>query len=135
MKHLLGIIGLVFGFAALAIAVFQHDLRPPPEPRPKPTLKEVAAEATKHLIQEKILKEKSGESARLGERRHDAIEITFMGLGLVAIILGTISWVRKEHIRLSSGAIALGVIAVAWEVVLLGILLGVAVVVIGYFSS
>ncbi len=51
----IGIIGIVLGMIALGIAIFQDNLRG--ESQPEPTLKELAIDAGKALINEEILGE------------------------------------------------------------------------------
>ncbi len=135
IRNYLGVIGLTVGLIAVAIAIFQNDLRPP-EPEDNRTLTEVAGEATKKLIREKILKEEP-ESPPVAdhEKRHDFIAITYMSLGFLAMVFGITSWVRKDHIRLSGGAVAVGLVAVGWEYVLVGLCIAVIVLVFANFSA
>ena len=60
MKKYIGITGLAVGSVAIAVAIFQDNLRTAAgsPPKPDPTLKELAAGAGMKLIKEKILKEK-----------------------------------------------------------------------------
>ena len=134
-RNFLGLIGLIVGLVAVLIAIFQNDLRPPPPPEDERTLTEVASEATKKLIQEKILKESPPEAVPDHEKRHDAVALTYMALGFLAIVLGVVSWIRRDHIRLSGGAVAIGLVAVGWEYVLVGLLIAVVILVLANFSA
>ena len=58
-----------------------------------------------------------------------------MGLGFLAMVLGITSWVRKDHIRLSGGAVAVGLVAVGWEYVLVGLLIAIVILVVANFSA
>ncbi|MGJ8674293.1 hypothetical protein [Rubritalea sp.] len=140
MKHKFGTFGILVGLIALCIAIFQNDLRPEesaPIQQPEPTLKELAVEASKKLINDKILKEETPSVAPdiPSEEKHDAIQLTYMALGFLAIVLGAISWIRKDHIRLSGGAISLGIMAVAWQYVLIGITVAVIILIIANIGA
>ena len=128
--------GLIIGLVAVGTAIFQDELRPPP-PEDNRTLTEVAGEAARNLIREKLLREDDGKPAlpSTPENQRDVIVITYMALGFAAMALGLTSWIRKEHIRLSGGAIALGLIAVGWEYVLIGILIAVVILIVSHISS
>lgn len=142
MKLQYGIIGLVVGLIAVGIAIFQDDLFAEPEPvvEEEVSLKELALEASKKLIKEKLLKEEGeepeppkGKKTVLGmeiEERHNGVQLTYMALGFAAMVLGTISWVKKDHIRISGGAVALGLVAVAWQYVLIGVLIAIVILVL-----
>ncbi len=127
-KKYLGTVGLIIALLAIGIAVFQDDIRenfkPKPKPKPEKTLKELAVEAGKKIIKEKILKEEP-EEKKIAQTKRDFVEITYCALGFLAIIFGAISWIQDDHIRISSGAISLGLIALAWQYVLVGV--GIAV--------
>lgn len=142
MKLQYGIIGLVVGLIAVGIAIFQDDLFAEPEPvvEEEVSLKELALEASKKLIKEKLLKEEGeepeppkGKKTVLGmeiDERHNGVQLTYMALGFAAMVLGTISWVKKDHIRISGGAVALGLVAVAWQYVLIGVLIAIVILVL-----
>ena len=141
MKHKIGIIGLIIGLIAVGLAIFQNDLRPqkpPPEPKPEPTFKELAVEAGKKVINDKILK-KEADPPPIPEdplaSPHDRIELTYMILGFLAMILGVVSWVKKDHIRISGGAVSLGLMAVAWQYVLIGVLIAVVILIVANMSA
>ena len=134
MKHNFGTYGIIIGLLALCIAIFQNDLRPEElEPiESEPSLKELAVKASKEFIDDKILKQESTSSAPQipSTEKHDAIQLTYMLLGFFAIVLGAISWIKKDHIRLSGGAISIGIIAVAWQYVLIGITIAVIILIL-----
>ena len=141
MKHKIGIIGLIVGLIAVGLAIFQNDLRPqqpPPEPKPEPTFKELAVEAGKKVISDKILK-KEAEPPPITEdslvSSHDGVELSYMILGFLAMVLGVVSWVKKDHIRISGGAISLGLMAVAWQYVLIGVVIAVVIIIVANISA
>ena len=131
MKHSIGIIGLVIGLIAVGLAIFQDDLRP------KPTLKELAVEASKKVLSENILKKGEGKESSIVSppASRDGVYLSYMILGFIAMILGIVSWVKKDHIRISGGAISLGLMAVAWQYVLIGVAIAVVILIIANFGA
>ena len=119
MKHQLGIVGLIVGLIAIGIAVFQDAIRVKsfPAPPPDSSFKELVVQARKKLIKDTIRQE--GAESQTGptieiepEESHDAVELTYMGLGFGAMIPGVVSWVKEDHIRSFGGVIALGLLAI-----------------------
>jgi hypothetical protein len=145
MKHHFGIIGLVVGLIAIGVAIFQDDLRayevqlePAVEAKPELTLKELAIEAGRKVIEDKILKEDAESPVVVAEpppAARDKIELIYMVLGFFAMVLGVVSWAKKDHIRISGGAISLGLMAVAWQYVLIGIVIAVVILVLSNISA
>ena len=92
MKHNFGTYGIIVGLLALCIAIFQNDLRPDdpvPIEQAEPTLKELAVEASKKLIKDKILKQETPSEAPTipSKEEHDGIQLTYMAVGFLAIVL------------------------------------------------
>lgn len=133
MRHRISIIGLAVGFFAVGLAAFEsHLVAAAPPPEDKRSLGELATEAGKKLLKEKVLKEEPTEP--LPEPFHP-VRITYMLLGSAAIGLGTASWIKKEHIRMSGGAVALGLVAVCWQWVLIGVCIAVAIFLLANLSG
>ena len=139
MKHAFGILGLVFGVLAIGVAIFQENLRevvaPPPviveEDR---SFKELAIGVGKKMLAEKLdgVEAPSPKSEETGwfsglDEKYDSVALIYAFLGFIAIVLGVVSWARRDHVRISGGAIALGLMAVAWQYVLVGI--GIAIII------
>ncbi|MCB1226434.1 MAG: hypothetical protein KDK99_11520 [Verrucomicrobiales bacterium] len=136
MKQVIGILGLTFGVIAIGVAIFQDNLReitsPPPEER---SLKELAVSAGKKFLADKLLEDRSPPAPPEKasglfsgiSNRYDAVAMVYAVMGFAAMILGLISWIRRDHVRISGGAVALGLMAVAWQYVLVGV--GIAVVI------
>lgn len=123
MRYWFSTIGLVIGFLAIGLAAFQdHFMAPKPPIEDKRSWRELASEAGKKLWKQRVLKEREA-TATVTTRTapFHPIRIVYTVLGLAAIALGTLSWIRKEHIRMSGGAVALGLVAVCWQWVLIGI--------------
>jgi hypothetical protein len=120
MKNILGTLGIVVALIGITVAIFQDDLRPSPP---------LAAEQLK----EKVLQKGA---AMLGVRveekteRHDFVAVTYIGLGLAAIVLAVVSYIRKESHRVAGMAGALGIMATAWEYVLIGLVIAVIILIL-----
>lgn len=122
-RNLFGIIGIVIALMGVGVAIFQDDLRSLFETEPIE-------------IQDRVI-EKGARLLGLDvehETRRDWVTFTQFGFGFIGIILGVVSWVRNENHRVSSSAAALGVVAIAWEYVLIGLGIGVILLVVGSFS-
>ena len=133
MKHIFSTIGLVLGFVALGLAAFEsHLIASQPVKEDTRTLRELAGEAGKRLLKEKILKE---EPAAPPAKPFHPVRIAYTILGLAAMGLGLFSWIKKEHIRMSGGAVALGLMAVCWQCVLIGVCIAVVIFVVAHLSA
>jgi stage V sporulation protein SpoVS len=141
-NHVFGVVGLLIGILSISVALFQENLRettaPPPPPPEKKSIKELAINAGTNFLREKF-----DEPAKPSPpphkvpgafsgiiKKYDSVEFAYAGLGLIAVALGVVSWVRKEQARLASGAIALGVVAIAWHYVVIGIAIAVILFII-----
>lgn len=142
MKNHLGIAGLIVGLVAVALAIFQNEIRDssapaPPPPKEELSLKEVAAEAGKKLLKEKILKETPPPPTPQPNPTvapRDTIAMVYTVLGFIAMGLGIFSWVKKDHIRISGGAVSLGLMAIAWQYVLIAVAVAVVIIIISNIS-
>lgn len=141
MKKHIGTLGLIMGICAVLVAAFQNDLKqqdPQPAPKAEESLKELAIEASKKLIKEKILNEQEAEEpaptpVELTSPK-DNIQRLYMALGLLAMIFGVFSWIQKDHIRVSGAAISLGLVAIAWQYVLIAVFVAIIIMLIANFS-
>jgi hypothetical protein len=125
MSHRFATLGLIIGFGALILAAFEsHLIATNPPPEDTRTLSQLAAEAGKKTLKEKFLKE---EATKPPPKPFSPVRLAYTLLGLIAMALGTVSWIRKEHIRMAGGAIAVGLIAICWHWVLIGV--GIAIVI------
>jgi len=145
LKHVLAIIGLIIGVVAIGIAAFQDNIRaqitppaPVQAPPPAQTLKELALEAGKKVVQEKVLKQTPPPPTpphAPPPKTRDAVELAYVGLGLLAMVIGIVAWIRKDHIRIAGSAVSFGLIAIAWQYVLAGVGIAVAVFILAMFMS
>ncbi|MBF0196582.1 MAG: hypothetical protein HQL32_02680 [Planctomycetes bacterium] len=131
-KHILGIVGLTIGFMAIFVAINQDDMRkhfdPPKEDNR--TFKELALESGKKLLKQKFLKEKPIEDEVKrnpieSSKLTDSVHYVYYGLGFLALVLGVLSYVKKENIRISVAAFSTGLIALAWTYVLYAVFIAV----------
>ncbi len=123
MKNRIGLIGILIALTGIGVAIFQDDLRPE-----KPS----AAEQIKDLAVSRGIELLGGHVEKRRER--DLVQLTYLGLGFIALVLGVVSFLRKESPQVAGAAGALGVIAIGWEFVLIGIIIAVIILILAYFS-
>lgn len=114
MKNQVGIAGICIAIIAIGIAIFQDDLRPEPL-SPATQLADRVSETVAKIGGIEIEESSS----------RDWVTLTYIGLGFLALIAGIVSFVQKENHRVSGMAGALGVVAIAWEYVLIGVVVAV----------
>lgn len=129
MRNRVAAIAFVIGLIAVGMAAFQNNfihVQPKIEEN-KRSLKEVAADAAKTLLEEKVLHRESPPRRVTDSRRLPLhpYQMVFTALGLLAIGLGIFAWTQHAHTRLAASAIGLGLIAIAWEWVLIAV--GIAI--------
>jgi hypothetical protein len=152
MKKYIGVIGLILGLIAVGIAIFQGNIRDqvsPPEPKVQDTrtIKELAIGAGKKILADKLREKqedplphhtvepkKNGLFSGVSDK-YDAVALIYSVLGFLAMVFGIISWVKKDHIRISGGAISLGLMAVAWQYVLIGVTIAVIILIIANIGA
>jgi hypothetical protein len=132
MRPLYSSIGLILGFIAICVAAIDsHAARTePPKEEKRGGVLEIGT--AKHTL---TLKLRRDEQSPPPPRQIQPLRITYTALGLAAIGLGTLSWIRKEHIRMSGGAAALGLLAVAWQWVLIGVCIAIVIFVLAHLSA
>lgn len=153
MRKYIGVVGLIFGVIAVGLAIFQGNIRDfisPPEPlvEDKRSIKELAFAAGKKVLADKLRKTADGpakpqpqvepkEEGLFSDIRskYDPVSLVYALLGFAAMVLGVISWVKKDHIRISGGAISLGLMAVAWQYVLIGVTIAVIILILANLSA
>jgi hypothetical protein len=152
MRKYMGIIGILMGLIAVGIAIFQGNIRDrvspaKPEVQEEKSIKDLAVGAGKRMLTD-MLREKQedpvSQPASTPEKRglfsgvsdkYDSVSMVYVVLGFIAMVLGIASWVTKDHIRISGGAISLGLMAVAWQYVLIGITIAIIIFVIANLSE
>ena len=132
MRHRFAIIGLIVGFLAVGVAAFESHLVAKSRPsEDKRSLRELTTEAGKKMLKERVLKE---EPVAPAPKPFHPVRIVYSLMGLAAMGLGAISWIKKEHIRMAGGAIALGLIAICWQWVLIGVCIAVVIFLLSMLS-
>ena len=136
MRNRIAVIAFVLGLLAVGMAAFQNNIvhaTPKTEQaESKRTLKEVAADAAKKVLEEKVLHKKPPPKPDTDPRRLPLhpYQMVFTGLGILAIGLGVFAWTQKAHTRLAASAVGLGLIAIAWEWVLIAVGIAIAIFVL-----
>lgn len=123
MKNRIGIVGICIAVVALGIAIFQDDIRPE-QPSATTSLGDRVFEVVKSIGSDDTDKRLS----------RDWVTLTYIGLGFVALVAGIVSFIRKEDHRVSGMAGAIGVVAIGWEYVLIGVVIAVVLFLLAYFS-
>lgn len=123
MKNLIGMAGILIALSAIAVASFQDELRPEPAPV-KIQLKDRVVDKAAELV---------GIETESSASR-DWVTLAYIGLGFLALVAGVISYVKGESHRISGMAGALGVIAIGWEYVLIGIVVAIVIFVLANFT-
>jgi hypothetical protein len=132
MRHRYSSIGLILGFAAICIAALEAHLvaaEPPPKQDKRGVLEIGAGNRT---LTVKLRKEEPPPPLR---KPISPVRVSYTVLGLAAIGLGTFSWIKKEHIRMSGAAAALGLIAIAWQWVLIGVCIAIAIFILAHLLA
>lgn len=142
MKRYLAAIAFVIGLLGVGMAAFQNNFiqEPPVAPPEAPKgLKAVAAEATRKLIEDKILHKEPARKAQFPadpvRRPLHPYQVISTALGVLAIGVGTLAWSQRNHIRLSGAAIALGIMAVAWQWVMIAVVVAVVILILSMLSA
>lgn len=133
--HYVGVLSFLLGIGALCTAIFQDDIRrmtsPPKE---EPTVKELLLEKGKNILKTKILGEE--ELSRKEDREpNDWVQILIMILGFLSIILAVIYWVKKGNIRISTGAISIALVALAWQYVYVAVGLAILIMILSGLAA
>ena len=110
----IGLLGILFALLGVGVAVLQDDLRSRIAPDSPKLVERVAVKGIK-LFGNKVIE----------EEKHDVVDYIYIGLGLIAFALAVISYIVKENHRISAAAGALGIIALAWQYVLIGLVIAV----------
>lgn len=121
-SHTIGFIGIGFGAVALLLAIVHLWAGPfSPQPSVERTVAETAVaikNATINALKGKKTEEKV-EPSRFDMDR--GARLATGVLGGLAVILGVVSFARRESIRAASGAAMLGGAAIAFQFILLAI--------------
>ncbi|MDB6124631.1 MAG: hypothetical protein JWQ71_3624 [Pedosphaera sp.] len=131
--HTFGLIGIVVAFLGLAGAIFSplalEVQRPPPK-----QLSDVLADTAVKIKDRFTKREALPPPPRETDWRVVAI-ITASSLGFIGAALGTASWIRREDLRISGAAVAVGVTAIAFHYILAAIGITIGLVIVAWILS
>ncbi len=119
----IGLLGILIALIGVSVAVLQDDLRSRIAPDSPKLVERVAVKGIKLFGNTKVK-----------ETKHDVVDFIYIGLGLVAFALAAVSYIVNENHRISAAAAALGIIALAWQYVLIGFVIAVVVFFLASFS-
>lgn len=125
----IGIIGMIIGAIALFVAIFSNDIEAKLDPPVEKSTTQLLLDAGKTFLKTSVLKEEVTEENILSK-----VDYAYMTLGFIAMVIGVISWVKKDHVRISGAAVSLGLVAVAWQYVLVAVVFAVVLLIIFSFS-
>lgn len=128
----IGLIGLLVAFLGLAGAVFAPLALE--AQRPDPTLSDVLAE-TAVKIKDKLARKEPAAVAPPATNWGVVAIIVSSALGLIGVGLGVASWLRREDLRMSGAAVAVGLTAIGFHYIMAAIGVAIACVLIGAFLS
>jgi ferric-dicitrate binding protein FerR (iron transport regulator) len=115
-RHALGTLALVTGIAGLAAAVL-----PPVWIDPPPRSVEV-----KHLVLEVVLRRPAIPYAAYQAALRDWQRVAAV-LGLVAVVLGALAGIRRQHRGLVTFALGLGAAALLWQYIVVAVIAAIIV--------
>jgi|KBSSwiStaDraftv2_1062776.scaffolds.fasta_scaffold264952_1 hypothetical protein len=128
-----GLVGIVVAFLGLAGAIFAplafEVQRPPPK-----QLSDVLADAAVK-IKDRVTKRETLPPPPPETDWSVVAIITASALGFIGAALGTASWVRREDLRISGAAVAVGVTAIAFHYILAAIGVTIGLVIIAWILS
>ena len=127
-----GLVGIIVASLGLAGAIFVplafEVQRPPPK-----ELSDVLAD-TAVKIRDKVTKTETPPPPPRTDWRVVAV-ITASAFGFIGAALGAASWVRREDLRVSSAAVAVGVTAVAFHYIMAAVGVAIVLIIIAWLLS
>ena len=137
----LGIVGLAVGFVGFGLSVFgpevvQHVAPQPPRKELSDTLAEAAVKFRQRM-RDGGTASPAHQDAVSWRRPSFAAALRFaaLGGGFAAVLLGCVGWLRGEDLRFDGSAVSIGLIALAWQQILIAIGVAVAVLLFGALIS
>lgn len=134
IKPIVGIIALIIAIIGLAASIFGSDIAEAIQP--SPPIEEKIADLTIRVKDAVIAKLKDRNSVIAVQDRapdwHTTIPKLAMGLGMFGLIAAAISYTRGENRAFAVSAAGLGVVALAWQAMMIS--LGTIVVIIIIFA-
>ena len=103
-KNLIGMVGICLAIIGITLAIFQDDLQEP-APKPSEQLKENVIKKGMELV---------GMEVEETKPKHRPVAIAYIALGLLGLVSGVASYIKKENHRVSGLAAALGIMAMSY---------------------
>ncbi len=125
-KLKIGIWGIVIGIIAICIAIFQIELEEVLFPTPEQSITEKLYETGKSII--------TGDDEKKWEASRSPVDYSIITLGILSVILGVVSWIKKEYRRLPPVAITLGTIAILWHYFVVAFVIAVIIIIMAGVS-
>jgi hypothetical protein len=123
LVHWIAVVGLILSFAGLALAVAAHVRREPSLLAPPRSVREQVVDAAGTLIDKLRGKEPPAPAP-------SPLRVAASVLGLVGLLAGSIGWIRRVDHRLCGAAAVVGLAAITWQWVLVGIVIGVVLLLV-----
>ena len=126
MENKFSIIGLVVAIIAITVAVFHDDIQ------------KLISKEDNSTTMERVLS-RGAETLGLVEAKEKShfniVRIAYTGLGVLSIVLAIVAYIREENHRFSGVVGAAGIVAIAWEYVLIGLIIGVIIFVLANLDN
>ena len=128
-----GLVGIIVAFLGLAGAIFGplafEVQRPPPK-----QLSDVLAD-TAVKIKDRIAKTEAVPPPPPQTDWRVVAIITASALGFIGAAFGTASWIRREDLRVSGAAVAIGVTAIAFHYIMAALGVVIVCIIVGWILS
>jgi hypothetical protein len=134
-KHILGTVALLVGAAALTLGILAQNER-----------QEFEALKQKYERDKGVTLEIKGFKFRFGDKhpegaappeipKYPPLTIATWATAILGLVLAPFSWVKEKQPVLSCSAIVLCAVALAWQYVLVGVAVGVAIAILAVIVS
>lgn len=134
VKPIIGVFALVLAIIGLAASIFGSDVAEAIQP--SPPMEEQVADLTLRVKDAVMAKLKNPDAAIAAPVRehdwHTTIPKVAMGLGMLGLIGAAVSYTRGESRAFAVSAAGLGIIALAWQAMMIS--LGVMIIIVIIFA-
>ena len=131
-RNWFGVTGLLVSLVGLALSVLTPWLANLIQPPPKPVEEEIADFAAKIVkrVKEKLKKQQPLPPAPPKQISWPMVfPASAISTGLLGLLLGVISWIKREDHRISGTAVAIGTITITWQYIILAVAIVVGLVI------
>lgn len=132
VKPIIGILAVIAAIIGLITSVFDYEIAEAIQPSP-PVEEKIADFAVR--VKEAVVAKLKDKEAVIASgpqemRWHATIPKVAQGLGILALITAAISYIRGERRQYAVSAAGLGVVAIAWQAVMMSIGAIISIVII-----